>query len=202
MTAGDAAADKADLHASNIDVRLGARVRFERDERGWAMSELSDRSGVSRSQISKIERGVSSPTAAVIGQLAAAFGLTISVLMGRAEMAPSGRLSRFAQLPTWTDPASGYVRRQVAPAAGTDMPFEIVHIELPATADVSYPADSFGFIDQVILVLEGELTFVEDDTVHRLGEGDSIQLLGTPVARRFHNDSGALCRYINVISRR
>lgn len=201
VSAGASAADTAALHATNIDVRLGARVRLERDERGWALSELSERSGVSRSQISKIERGVSSPTAAVIGQLAAAFGLTISVLMGRAEMAPSGRLSRFVQLPTWTDPASGYVRRQVAPAAGTDMPFEIVHIELPAAAEVSYPAAAYGYIDQVIMVLEGELRFVDGEAIHHLGAGDSIQL-GAPVARRFHNDSGALCRYINVISRR
>lgn len=193
--------EPADLRAANIDVRLGARVRLERDERGWSLSELSDRSGVSRSQISKIERGASSPTAAAIGQLAAAFGLTISVLMGRVEMASSGRLSRFVELPTWTDPASGYVRRQMAPAAGTDLPFEIIHVVLPAASEVGYPAASYGYIDQVVLVLAGELTFVDGGTVHHLGAGDSIQL-GAPVDRAFRNDSATDCRYVNIVARR
>lgn len=200
-TRGQDSAEPPETKVSDIDFRLGSRVQIERRDRGWSLSDLSERSGVSRSQISKIERGVSSPTATVIGQLAAAFGLTISTLMGRAELAPVGRLTRFAELSTWTDPASGYIRRLVAPIAGTSLPFEIIHVELPVGGEVAYPAESYGYIDQVIMVLDGDLTFVEAETIHHLGEGDSLQL-GTPVARTFLNNGGKVCRYINIVALR
>ena len=44
---------------------LAARLRLERDARGWSLGDLAQRSGVSKAMISKIERGEASPTAAL-----------------------------------------------------------------------------------------------------------------------------------------
>ena len=71
--------------SNELDGRIAARLLAERTSRGWNLEQLAERSGVSRAMISKVERGESSPTAAVLGRLSAAFGLTLSQLLARAE---------------------------------------------------------------------------------------------------------------------
>ena len=87
----------------SINQRIGARIRIERESRGWSLTELAERAGVSRAMIHKIERGESSPTATLLGRLSGAFGISMSMLMARAEM-QEGKLLRFADQPVWHDP--------------------------------------------------------------------------------------------------
>jgi len=54
---------------------VAQRVRELRATQGLSLEALADRSGVSRSMISVIERGESSPTAVVLAKLAA--GLSV-----------------------------------------------------------------------------------------------------------------------------
>jgi transcriptional regulator with XRE-family HTH domain len=46
-----------------INALIARRVRELRDAQGWSLDALAERSTVSRSNISLIERGQSSPTA-------------------------------------------------------------------------------------------------------------------------------------------
>ena len=107
---------------------IARRIRLEREARGWSLADLGERSGVSKAMISKVERGEASPTAVLLGRLSGAFGLTLSVLLARAE-AGGSRLTRAADQARWTDPGTGYVRRQVSPAS--DMTAELICRELP-----------------------------------------------------------------------
>ena len=100
--------------------------------------------------INKVERGESSPTAALLGRLSGAFGLTLSALLARTEGPAAGRLMRAADQPRWQDPATGYIRTQIAPAPGSDLPAELTHVVLPAGASVSFPASSYGFTRHVV----------------------------------------------------
>ncbi|KAB1644248.1 helix-turn-helix domain-containing protein [Gulosibacter chungangensis] len=190
-----------EYEGGDFDVRLGARILREREARGWSLTELAERSQVSRAQINKVERGASSPTAAVLGKLSAAFGLTISTLLGGVEGEEAVRLTRFAEHPQWMDPATGYVRRQIAPHAGSSLTFEITHVELPAGESTSYPASAFAFLQQLVFVLDGQLAFTEGDTVHRLGAGDSLEL-GSSADCTFANASGVTCTYLVVVARK
>ena len=54
----------------------------------------------------RIERGEASPTAALLGRLSGAFGLTVSTLLARSELR-GGRLLRAGEQPLWRDPATG-----------------------------------------------------------------------------------------------
>lgn len=59
------AADALNLGGSGADRlrrELGRRIRIARTERGWTLKELSERSGVSVSQLSSIERGTHLPS--------------------------------------------------------------------------------------------------------------------------------------------
>src|SRR3954453_17265099 len=57
---------------------ISHRLRLEREARQWSLGTVAERSGVSKAMISKIERGEASPTAALLGRLSGAFGLTLS----------------------------------------------------------------------------------------------------------------------------
>lgn len=183
-----------------LDTRLGARIRIEREARGWSLTDLAEHSGVSRAMINKVERGESSPTASLLGRLSGAFSLTISALLARAEAARCGLLMRAADQPRWQDPASGYIRRQISPAPGSDLPLDLVEVALPSDASVTFPASSYAFIRQIIWVLDGQLTFIEGDVAQELNTGDCLEL-GPPADCTFRNSSGNLCIYAVVVLR-
>jgi transcriptional regulator with XRE-family HTH domain len=184
-----------------LSTSLAATLHAARLDRELSASALAERSGVSRAMISKIEHGEAQPTAALLGRLSAALGMTLSELVTRAEGdSPDGRrLVRAADQPTWTDPGTGYRRRAVSPAAGA--PLELVEVDLPAGAVVSYPADSYTFIHQQIWMLEGHLRFREGGTEHELDAGDCLQL-GAPQPCSFINPAREPCRYLVALTRR
>ena len=180
------------------EARLAARLRTEREGRGWSIADLATWSGVSRAMISKIERGEASPTAALLGRLSAAFGLTMSQLFARIE-GGGGRVLRAAEQPAWRDPATGFVRRSLSPPEGA--PVELVWGEMPPGAGVAYPSESYRFLlDQQIVVLDGRLTVLLGHETHVLGPGDCIRF-GPPRDSAIRIDGPVLCRYLVAVLR-
>lgn len=178
----------------SINQRIGARIRLERESRGWSLTELAERAGVSRAMIHKIERGESSPTATLLGRLSGAFGISMSMLIARAEM-QEGKLLRLADQPVWHDPQSHYLRRHVSPRS--DLPIDLVQIELPAGSDIPMPASSYVQARQLIWLQQGELVFVEGDVRHEMKAGDCLEL-GPPDDCRFINETTQTCVYLVV----
>jgi transcriptional regulator with XRE-family HTH domain len=176
---------------------LAARIRLERETRGWSLGDLAERSGVSKAMISKIERGEASPTASLLGRLSGAFSLTLSALLARAEMG-GGRLLRASEQPQWRDPATGYVRRHISPAS--DLPLELVRVELPAGASVTFPASSYAFLRQLVWVMKGRLDFVEGSVVHQMSPGDCLEL-GPPTDCTFKTRGREPCIYLVAVVR-
>jgi transcriptional regulator with XRE-family HTH domain len=74
---------------SDVSQRIAERVRELRVAHGFSLDTLASKSGVSRSMISLIERGESSPTAVVLEKLAASLGVTLVSLFD----APAARAS-------------------------------------------------------------------------------------------------------------
>ena len=62
---------------------IGARVRWEREKRGWTVRELARRAEVSAGAVSKLEGGTRlSPSIELGKRLAQAFGVTLDYLAG------------------------------------------------------------------------------------------------------------------------
>ena len=68
-----------------LDSRLAARLAALRAERGWSLDQLSQRAGIPRATLSRLERGETSPTAALLGRLCTAYGRTMSRLLAEVE---------------------------------------------------------------------------------------------------------------------
>lgn len=188
---------------TSLDDLLARRIRQEREARGWSIAALAAESGVSRAMISKVERAEASPTAALLGRLSGALGLTISALLARAEAdGGSNRLNRAAAQELWTDPETGYLRRALSPP-GTDP--ELVQVELPPGVRVAYPAASYRFLrGHVVWLQSGKLNIREGDTVSALNPGDALAYdLTTPRDCEFLNPSAVdPCRYLVALTRR
>lgn len=157
-----------------VDVRLGARLSELRAERGWSLGELAERSGVSRSTLSRAERAETSPTASLLNRLCAVYGRTMSQLLSEIEAEPAP-VVRAADQPVWQDKASGFVRRSVSPPhAG--LRGELVEGRLTAGADIPYDRPPVPGLEQHIWVLEGALAVTVGDTEHLVGERDCLRL--------------------------
>ncbi|MFJ8079498.1 helix-turn-helix domain-containing protein [Streptomyces sp. NPDC096205] len=156
------------------DLRLGARLAELRAERGWSLGELAERSGISRSTLSRAERAEISPTASQLNRLCAVYGRTMSQLLSEVEAEPAPVL-RSADQPVWEDPAAGFVRRSVSPPhAG--LRGELVEGRLAPGADLAYDRPPVPGLEQHIWLLEGELEVTAQEVTHALGAGDCLRL--------------------------
>lgn len=182
-----------------MDARLAARLRSLRAERGLTLDGLAERSGVSRSMISLVERGESSPTAAVLHRLATGLGTTLASLFAEEARPEAPPVVRRAEQATWRDPETGYVRRSLSPP-GFPSPIELVEVVLPPKARVAYDAvpGSPG-IEQQVWVLEGEVELTAGTETHRLAAGDCLAVrVEGPTA--FRNPSDRPARHVVALA--
>jgi transcriptional regulator with XRE-family HTH domain len=188
-----------DVESSDVGDRIAARVRELRTDRGDTLDTLAERSGVSRSAISLIERAASSPTAVVLERLATALDVPLASLFDApGDPEPARPVARRATQPRWRDPESGYQRRNVSPP-GWPSPIRIVEVEVPAGATVAYEtAEREPTIHQQVWVLSGQIEVTWGDDVHVLDTGDCLAMrLDRPVG--FRNRTGRRARYAVVI---
>jgi transcriptional regulator with XRE-family HTH domain len=186
-----------DTVGHDLDRRIAARVRDLRASRGLTLEALAERSGVSRSMISLIERGESSPTAVLLERLATGLNVPLASLFD-APGASREPVARRADQPRWRDPASGYVRRNVSPASFPS-PIQIVEVEFPRGARVAFDT---GARDQrqhqQVWVLEGAIDVTVGEERHALQAGDCLAfVLDRPVT--FENRTRKIARYAVVI---
>src|SRR5262245_47869097 len=119
-----------------INTRIASRVRALRTERSMSLDALAAKCDVSRSMLSLVERGESSPTAVVLEKIATGLGVPLATLFDDSS-ASASPVSRGAERTQWRDPQSGYLRRNVSPA-NFPSPIQIVEVVLPAGARVAY----------------------------------------------------------------
>lgn len=67
---------------------IGTRIRRLRERKGWNLSDLADKSGISRSYLYQLERGESTPTQDKLEKLATAFDALPSELLGEPPRVP------------------------------------------------------------------------------------------------------------------
>jgi transcriptional regulator with XRE-family HTH domain len=180
-----------------LNWRIAQRVRGLRVARGLSLDAMAKACGVSRSMISLIERGESSPTAVVLEKIATGLNVPLASLFD----VPAARqepVARREQQPVWRDPQSGYVRRNVSPS-GSGSPIQLVEVAFPAGTRVAYETGARDpRVHQQVWVLEGEIVVTVGDATHELGSGDCLAMqLDRPIA--FHNRTSEHARYAVVI---
>ncbi|WP_050503057.1 helix-turn-helix domain-containing protein [Streptomyces monomycini] len=184
-------------HTDPMESRLAARLAELRTERGWSLDELSRRTDVSRSTLSRLERAEISPTAALLNRLCAAYERPMSRLLAEVESEPP-QLVRTAEQPVWRDDPSGFTRRSVSPPH-PNLRGEVVEGTLRPGADITYdsPPPVPG-LEQHIWLLDGQLEITTAGTAHTLTPGDCLRFrLWGPT--RFRCTGSSAARYALLV---
>lgn len=183
----------------DIHAHLASRLRALRAERGLTLDSLAERTGVSRSMISLIERGESSPTASVLDKLAGGLGVTLASLFAEKETSDASPLIRRADQRVWRDPETGYLRRNLSPP-GYPSPIELVEVILPPGARVAYDTGPRAAgLSQQVWVIEGVVELTVGHGTHRLAAGDCLAMrVDEPVV--FRNPAGEPSRHLVALA--
>lgn len=192
------ARQRTSVAASDINSRIAQRVRHLRAELGMTLDGLAAKSNVSRSMLSLVERGESSPTAVVLERIATGLGIALAGLFDDTSV-PASPLSRRADRTTWRDPQSGYLRRNISPANYAS-PMQIVEVVLPAGARVAYESGARDVnLHQQLWVQAGSIEVSIGTVTYRLVKDDCLAMqLNEPIT--FRNRTRRAARYIVVLA--
>ena len=152
---------------SDIHTRLAASLRAARKARGLSLDAAAKLSGVSRSMVSQIERGESSPTVATLWNLTRALQVDFAGLLeGRPR--PGIEVTRAGSAPVIT--RGGVTIRILSPAeaVGENEVYDMTFA--PGAALVSDPHGP-GCREH-LTVIEGRLRVVSGSDAEELGPGD------------------------------
>lgn len=174
---------------------IGARLAQRRGTLALKLDELAGRTGVSRAMISRVERGEVNASAAILDKLCGGLGMTLSQLFSRDAALP---LLRRDDQPTWTDPVSGYSRRDVAPA-GTGSPVHIVEVDFPAGAEVTLEKSRYRVIEQHVWLLAGTIEITLPTGTFRLAPGDCLHMSPNE-GITFRNPGSEAARYAVILT--
>jgi transcriptional regulator with XRE-family HTH domain len=172
-TAGDFAANAGT--ALKVAQSIGATVRATREVQQLSLNELAKRAGVSKSVVSRIEQGLTSPTAVMLAKLAEGMTVSLSSLL-RGEFGPPVHIQTLAEQPIFKDPKTGLIRRTLSPVS-PDATMEIMHNSLPARkATGAFPAHSIGTQEHIV-VLVGKIEVIVGRRTLTLNAGDAAQFV-------------------------
>ncbi|MBL9050248.1 MAG: helix-turn-helix domain-containing protein [Tabrizicola sp.] len=155
-------ADRSDIHD-----RLAASLRAARKERGLSLDAAAKLSGVSRSMVSQIERGESSPTVATLWALTQALQLDFAGLL-EGRPAPGIEVTRASATPVID---RGGVKIRILSAPESVGAHEVYELAFAPGARLTSEAHSPGCREH-LTVLEGRLTVTSGDASDTLAPGD------------------------------
>ncbi|MFC3914390.1 helix-turn-helix domain-containing protein [Pseudaeromonas sharmana] len=179
---------------------LATRLRQLREQQGWSLEQLAEQAGVSRSNISSIERGQSSPTAAVLDRLATALGIPLASLFAGLQVKPTeSPCYRHDEQDVWVDPASGYQRRRLTALQAA--PLQMVEVVFPPGQRVSYePLPLATDWHQQIWMLEGRMQIHSAGIDWQLMPGDCL-CMSIEGGTEFFNPGDTSARYLVALTR-
>jgi XRE family transcriptional regulator, regulator of sulfur utilization len=170
---------------------VGRRIRALRQQRQLSLGALAERSGVSVSMLSTVERGQKVPSILVMSQIATALDTSIARLVDE-EKAPRVVLLRAAEQRVIKDPA-GIERRSLSPVL-PGIEFELMRMTLAPGVDAgTFPPHRAGS-REYLAVETGRLTLTLDGAEYTLKAGDSIYHDGDCV-HGYRNDGNMSCTY-------
>ncbi len=141
-----------------------------------SQEELAARANISRSMLSKIERGEVNPTILVASKIARVLNTLVSVLLD--ESTPDQiQLKRKNERIVHHDPMSSIQRQLIM--HNLSLGFELQHLILPAASTTGFlPPHKMGTMEYIIIE-QGRLQIkLEKDQVYLLDPGDCLSFSG------------------------
>ncbi|WP_204112353.1 helix-turn-helix domain-containing protein [Shimia biformata] len=158
---------------SHILGLLPARLKQARQKQGLSLDAVAKLSGVSRSMVSQIERGESSPTIATLWNLTKALQVDFAGLLDDSEPVDKIAVIRNSDVPSFDNMGQGCLIRILSPpeeAGG----HEVYDIRLEPGGALTSQPHARGATEQ-LTVLDGTVKVTSGTAVTTLSEGDTAQ---------------------------
>ncbi len=151
---------------------IGAKVAKARAERGWSLAQLAERAGLSTAAVHKIEKSGMTPTIASLMKVAAALGKSVGFFVEEVEATRPVTVIRADERSRLYTSKKGLELQNISGRYG---PFWVAGADayLEPRAD-SGPEPMSHPGEELVLVLDGRMTFTIDDEAYELSAGDSI----------------------------
>jgi transcriptional regulator with XRE-family HTH domain len=177
----------------NTLVDLGQRIREERLRRQWTLEQFSEKTGLSKSFLSQIERGNTEPSITSLKKIAAQFGFSVVNLFPNGQGAEEswGYNNRSVQHRSTNNSyikdvavvRAGKRKRIALP--GSNVVYDLMTPDMKRKLEVMYMRVSMGkssgeepMLDspgeKLCIVMKGVLDLRVGEEVYRLEEGDSL----------------------------
>src|SRR5690349_15378279 len=154
------------------------RLKRLRELKGTTLEQLADRTGLTKSYLSKVERGISVPSIAAALKLADAFGVGVGELFGVDSKAEDYAVVRKDQRKPFSRPgeSAGYYYEAIAPGL-TPGQFEAFVMHPPREEAAGLAGFEHGG-QEMIFVLKGGIEVFFPHSSEKLTSGDSIVFSG------------------------
>lgn len=156
-------------------MNLGPRIRQLRQTKGWSLADLSKRSGVALSSLSRIETGRMTGTLESHIDVARALGVRVSELYATLDLqGPAVEVRSAAQVRERYATAKGAA---FAVLTGSSLQKKMLPalIRLPSRKGTSSERGPAGS-ERFLYVLQGQMQLTAGDEKFKLGPGDSAYL--------------------------
>lgn len=178
---------------------LGQSIRTLRLKRGMSLEALAKQTGLSRSGLSKVERGEAVPGTTNLSRIAEALGTTFAAIVSPPTEGEVVVLKADEQ-PTMVDGETGFSRRCIAPilpSRGLDW----VLNTLPRGATTGTFVAHRSGVEEYIYVLEGTLSARLGERTETINAGDALYFQAH-VPHEFTASEEGRCRYLLIIDAR
>src|SRR5262249_32796028 len=177
---------------------IGARIAFLRRQRSISLDDLAQKSGLTKSFLSKLERGLSVPSISTAMALAGSFGLTVAQLVGEEQYDDAICVVRKGSRPSFMRRGSevGYDYEMLA--AGKHFKLMEPYIMRPPLAfqdkrRFEQPGEEF------LYVLSGSVEIEFASNVFRLDAGDAVYF-DSNIPHRTRSLKGRIAEALVVIT--
>ena len=176
--------------------RVGARLRAYRRRSGLTLRETGQRSQLSESFLSQLERGKVNASLASLQRLTRVLGVTVADLIGDASEDDPVRLLRRHERPALS---FGNLGRKYLLTPGDNRNLEIFQVAFDVGGSTGDGTYSHGASDEFIFVLSGTFEIEVDGVTSLLAAGDSL-LFNSSSQHRAVNIGGTPGEVLWVIS--
>lgn len=174
-------------------MELGRRIRILRTQLDLTLEDLARRTGVSRTMLSDIERGVRNPTIKVVCQIAEGLNCTVSQLLGeQPSESETILLIRQNERQVLLDPQTGIERHHLCPAF-LRRGLEVVLYIIPPRQIGSFPPHHSGVVEH-ITIIRGQVKCRLNQWEETLMEGDSLYFHAN-ITHDFYNPGPEPCHF-------
>lgn len=162
--------------------KIGALIRKRRRQMHLTLQKLGEKSGVSYSYLSQVERANATPTLGTLAQVAQALGVGIDYFITTPR--PSDAVTRAATRMQFSiNGSSIHYERLGAEFPGNELSAFIMHVPPGFQSEtVSHEGE------EIIYILDGAITQIVDGSTFLLTAGDSLHYRGTS-PHSYRNDS-------------